>query len=91
VLSLRAGSVRLRNRRPQLHPLARLDVELWRGRRRVGLLARLRDVLPGNYAFGVTGRGPRGRALARGSYRLRILAIPPAGTPQSAAVDFTLR
>ena len=91
VLTLRAGSVRLRNGRPQLQPLSRLDVELWRGRRRIGLLARLRDVLPGNYAFGVTGRGPRGRALPRGSYRLRVFAIPPDGKRASATIAFALR
>ena len=79
VLSMRAGSVTMRGGRTQLQPLSRLDVELWRGTRRVGLLARLRDVLPGNYAFGVTGRGPRGAALPRGSYRLRIVAVPPEG------------
>ncbi len=91
VLSMRAGNVRLRGARMQLQPLSRLDVELWRGSRRVGLLARLRDVLPGNYAFGVTGRGPRGRPLPRGAYRLRIIAVPPDGQREFATVGFTLR
>ena len=91
VLSMRAGSVTVRGGRTQLQPLSRLDVELWRGSRRIGLLARLRDVLPGNYAFGVTGRGPRGRALPRGSYRLRIVAVPPDGQREVASVGFTLR
>jgi hypothetical protein len=91
VLSLRAGSVRMRGGRTQLQPLSRLDVELWRGGRRIGLLARLRDVLPGNYAFGVTGRGPQGRKLARGDYRLRVVAVPPDGPRQFATVGFTLR
>jgi subtilisin family serine protease len=90
VLSLRAGSLRTTGGRPQLQPLARLDVELWRGARRIGLLARLRDVLPGNYAFGVTGRGPRGGRLARGDYRLRVVAVPPDGARQFATVGFTL-
>ena len=38
---------------------------------------RLRDVLPGRYAFGVTGRGPARRAAAGpGAYVLRIVASP---------------
>lgn len=91
VLSLRAGSVRVRRGRTQLQPLARLDVELWRAGRRVGVLSRLRNVLPGNYAFGVTGRGPRGRPLRRGAYRLRVVAVPPDGAREFATVGFTLR
>jgi hypothetical protein len=91
VLTLRAGSVRDRNGRTQLQPLSRIDVELWRGGTRVGLLARLRDVLPGNYAFGVTGRGPRGGALARGRYRLRVVAVPPDRAREFATVGFTIR
>ena len=90
VLSIRAGSVRGRNGRPQVQPLARLDVELWRGRTRVGLLARLRDVLPGSYTFGVTGRGPRGTELTTGRYRLRIVAVPPDGAPEFASVGFRI-
>ncbi len=91
VLSVLAGSVRERDGRAQLRPLTRLDVELWRGPERLGLLARLRDVLPGRYAFGVTGRGPRGGTLGRGSYRLRILAIPPAGAREAKSVRFRIR
>jgi len=91
VLSVRAGSVQARDGRAQLRPLTRLDVELWRGRARIGLLARLRNVLPGSYAFGLTGRGPRGATLPRGSYRLRILAIPPAGRPEARSVRFRIR
>ena len=91
VLSIRAGSVRDRSGSTRLQPVTRLDVELWRGRDRLGLLARLRDVLPGNYAFGVTGRGPAGRALARGRYRLRVVAVPPDGAHEFASVGFQLR
>ncbi|MBA3347813.1 MAG: S8 family serine peptidase, partial [Actinobacteria bacterium] len=91
VLQVRAGSVSERNGRAQLQPLERLDVELWQGAERIGLLARLRDVLPGNYAFGVTGRGPRGGSLERGRYRLRVLAVPPDGLPEATAVRFRIR
>ena len=47
VLSLVAGRVDGSAERPQLLPLARLEIELYRGKRRVGTLVRLRDVLPG--------------------------------------------
>jgi subtilisin family serine protease len=59
VLTVQAGQVRDLSGRRELRPLSRLDVELWRGAVRLGLVARLRDVLPGRYAFGLTGRGPR--------------------------------
>jgi len=91
VLSVRAGGVASRGGRRQLQPVARLDVELWRRGERLGLLARLRDVLPGSYAFGITGRGPRGGALAHGEYRLRIVATPPEGEPQAKSVAFRIR
>jgi hypothetical protein len=91
VLTVQAGQVRDLAGRRELRPLTRLDVELWRGRERVGLLARLRDVLPGRYAFGLTGRGPRGGPLARGSYRLRVVALPPDGPAEAENVSFRIR
>jgi subtilisin family serine protease len=91
VLTVQAGQVRDLAGRRQVRPLQRLDVELWRGERQVGLVARLRDVLPGRYAFGLTGRGPRGGALAKGVYRLRIVAVPPEGEPEAEVIDFRLR
>ena len=91
VLTVQAGQVRDLAGRRQLRPLARLDIELWRGRLRVGVLARLRDVLPGRYAFGLTGRGPRGGGLKAGAYRLRILAVPPEGRVEAETVGFRIR
>jgi subtilisin family serine protease len=91
VLTVQAGQVRDLPGRRQLRPVARLDVELWRGSERLGLLARLRDLLPGRYAFGLTGRGPLGRTLARGVYRLRVVALPPAGPPEAEIVSFRIR
>lgn len=91
VLNVRAGSVGERGGRPQLQPLERLDVELWSGGERLGLLSRLRDVLPGSYAFGLTGRGPGGGGLATGAYRLRIVAVPPDGKNESRVVRFSIR
>ena len=91
VLTVQAGQVRDRAGRRQLRPLSQLDVELWRGRERLGLLARLRDVLPGRYAFGLTGRGPRGGPLAHGPYRLRVVARPPEGPVEVESIGFQIR
>jgi hypothetical protein len=81
VLSLRAGRLVQSPTGPQVQPLARLDVELWRGKARLGLLARLRDVLPGQLAIGLTGRNPYGKRLPRGRYRIELVALPAAGGP----------
>ena len=78
VLSLVAGRVDGSAGRPQLLPALEARVELYRGKRRLGTLVRLRDVLPGRYAFGLTGRGPRGAGLP-GGYVLRVLGVPVGG------------
>jgi hypothetical protein len=92
VLALVAGRVDGSRERPQLLPLESLDVELYRGRRRVGRLARLRNVLPGRYAFGLTGRGPLGARLPRGAYVVRVIGTPVGGgPPTSVDVSFRLR
>ncbi len=39
-----------------------------RRRRALGVLARRRELLPGRYTFGLTGRGPDGERLRRGAY-----------------------
>lgn len=92
VLSLAAGLVVPSPTGPQVHPLAKLDVELWRGRRRLGLLARLRDLLPGRVAIGLTGREPQGEQLERGSYRIRLLAFPTSdGPPTRRTVTFRIK
>ncbi|HEX2302842.1 MAG TPA: S8 family serine peptidase [Gaiella sp.] len=92
VLRIVAGRVDGSPQRPQLLPLSRLEIELHRGKRRVGTLVRLRDVLPGRYAFGITGRGPRGARLPRGAYVLRVLGVPVGGGPAtSVRVPFRLR
>jgi minor extracellular serine protease Vpr len=82
VLSMRLGTIERARGRDVLQPVRRLDVLLLDGDREVlGLLARLRDVLPGQYAFGLTGRGPDGVRLEPGPYRLRLVAWPAAGGP----------
>ena len=86
------GGSTARAERPQLLPLELLDVELYRGRRRIGQLARLRDVLPGRYAFGLTGRGPRGARLPPGAYVAPRVGTPVGGgPPTSVDVAFRLR
>jgi hypothetical protein len=78
-LTLVAGRVDGSPDRPQLLPLKKLAIDLYRGKRRVGTLVRLRDVLPGRYAFGLTGRGPRGARLRPGSYEVRVVGTPVGG------------
>jgi hypothetical protein len=93
LLSIDAGRVLEVTGRPEIRPLSRLDVVLKRGDgSTVGLLARLRDVLPGRYTFGVTGRGPDGQLLPPGSYELRVVAFPVGqGLPSRRRLPFTLR
>jgi Subtilase family len=82
VLSVRLGTIERVRGRDVLQPVRRLDIFLLEDVGPVvGLLARLRDVLPGQYAFGLTGRGPDGNRLASGRYRLRLVAWPEAGGP----------
>jgi hypothetical protein len=92
VLSLVAGRVDGAAERPQILPLERLEVELYRGKKRLGLLVRLRDLLPGRYALGVTGRGPGGARLRPGAYALRIVGVPVGkGRATVVEVPFRLR
>lgn len=82
VLTLRAGRFLLSAGGVRIEPVARLDVELWSEEdQRIGLLARLRDLLPVRLAFGLTGRGPGGQVLDKGLYRLRLVAAPPGNGP----------
>jgi hypothetical protein len=92
-LSVRAG--RLLGERGggiQIQPVERLDVLLYRPDGTfVGLLARLRDVLPGTYSFGITGRGPSGARLEPGAYELRLVAWPTlGGEPSRTRVRFEI-
>jgi subtilisin family serine protease len=95
VLAFRAGSVSEDKQGQSVEPVQLLVVELWRGNRRLGVLTRFHDLLPGRYAFGVTGRGPQGRRLPAGEYVLRLVAYPPAGDVGASAtnvdVPFRLR
>jgi subtilisin family serine protease len=93
LLSLDAGRVLVVDRRIELRPLSRLDVQLWRADgSEIGTLARLRDVLPGRYTFGLTGRDPRGGTLPAGRYEIRIVAYPvDIGRASRRKLAFTLK
>jgi hypothetical protein len=92
LLTVDAGRVLESDGKVQIRPLSRLDVELWRDGEEVGTLARLRDVLPGRYTFGITGRGPDGNVLEPGTYALRIVAHPvDVGKAGRRTLTFTLR
>jgi subtilisin family serine protease len=93
LLSFVAGSVARSGGDADVLPLSRLDLELWSpDGGRIGLLARLRDVLPGRYSFGVTGRDPTGAVLPDGEYQLRLIAFgTDAGPPTSKTIGFTIK
>jgi Subtilase family len=93
LLSVDAGGIREVAGSIELSPLARLDVELaGADGTTVGLLARLRDVLPGRYTFGLTGRGPTGAPLPPGRYVVTLLAYPvDGGSPSRRKLGFVLR
>ena len=96
ILTLVAGSVRTVGGVDEIEPLARLDVELWtdeeEGGERLGVIARVRDLLPGTYTFGLTGRDPDGEVLDAGPYRLRLVAYPvQAGKPVVKTLQFTVK
>jgi subtilisin family serine protease len=80
-LSLVAGAL-VPTPGPQVRPLELLEVQLRRGGELIGVLARRREVLPGRYTFGLTGRGPGGERLRRGSYVVRVVARPGDGVRQ---------
>jgi hypothetical protein len=73
-------------------PVLRLDLQLETDAGKpLGLLTRLRDLLPGRYSFGLTGRDPKGQLLGPGSYRIRAMAWPTAGgLPSTATIRFTI-
>jgi minor extracellular serine protease Vpr len=93
VLDVSAGRVDGTIGQPQLLPLTTLEIDLVRGDGHpLGALVTLRDVLPGRYRFGITGRDAKGRLLRRGSYRVRVLATPVGdGRPDSVDAPFRIR
>jgi subtilisin family serine protease len=92
LLSLRVGQVETVGSGASVQPVLALDVELRDASgKRLGLLARERDLLPGRYTFGLTGRDPSGKVLSPGAYRLRLVAWPTGGgRPSVRSVDFRI-
>ena len=78
VLSLVAGAVTT-TPALEVRPLETLEVRLLRNGELLGVLARRREVLPGRYTFGLTGRGPDGDPLAAGRYTVNVVARPGEG------------
>jgi subtilisin family serine protease len=91
VLSLVVGGVTA-TPDPQVRAVSLLEIELWRGRRLLGVLARRRELLPGRYTFGLTGRARDGSRLRAGAYVVRVVAVPGDGTrKQSEKVAYSVR
>jgi hypothetical protein len=94
LLTVQAG-VLTRDHGVQIEAVSRLDVLLYTSAGRfVGVLARLRNLLPGSYSFGITGRGPTSLKLPPGGYELRLAAwptLPKDAAPSRAQVRFTIK
>ena len=71
-------------------PVARLTVDLYRGDENLGRLVEARNLLPGVYRYGLTGRGLDGEALGPGAYRLVIAADSLDGITSERDVPFTI-
>ena len=93
VLSFQAGRILGSDAGEEVRPVERLDIVVATAAgKKLGVLARLRDLLPGRLAFALTGRGPGGQILGKGRYRLRLVAVPPGGgRPTRRTVAFTIR
>jgi len=93
VLTIQAGNL-VRDEGLQIQPVARLDLLLYTSSGRfAGVLGRLRNLLPGSYSFGITGRGPSSTPLPPGGYELRFVAwptLPRNAEPSRAQVSFRI-
>ncbi|MDP9284083.1 MAG: S8 family serine peptidase, partial [Actinomycetota bacterium] len=93
VLTIQAGNV-VHDGGLQIQPVARLDILLYTSSGRFrGVLGRLRNLLPGSYSFGITGRGPSSAPLPPGGYELRFAAwptLPKNAEPSRAQVSFRI-
>jgi hypothetical protein len=94
VLTVQAGAL-VRSDGLQILPVRRLDILLYSAAGKyLGVMARLRDLLPGAYSFGITGRGPTSIVLAPGRYELRLAAwptLPLDAKPSRALVNFQIQ
>jgi minor extracellular serine protease Vpr len=94
VVAFRAGRADSAADGETVQPVALLTAELRRlGGKSLGILIRMRNLLPGRYAFGLTGRSATGRKLAPGVYVLRLRAKPVVGDLGAAdsVVDIRFR
>ena len=95
ILTVRAGALDSSDGALQIEPVLRMDLLLYTaGGHFIGRLAELRDLLPGAYSFGITGRAPTSVPLAPGNYEIRLAAWPtsPANaTPSRAKVKFSIQ
>jgi subtilisin family serine protease len=84
LLSFQAGGIGTSAAVDDIEPVSLLRLDLLRADGSfVGTLLTLRDLLPGRYAFGLTGRGPSGKVLAAGDYAIRVTAVSSLAGPQS--------
>ena len=93
LLTFRAGLLVANGSSVAVQPvsLLRLDL-LTESGTDLGTLATLRDLLPGRYAFGLTGRSSAGNPLGKGRYRIRVTAVPSLpGRPSVAETTFTIQ
>ena len=93
LLTFRAGQLVTEAGRDSVQPIALLTLDLLNDEGdELGTLVTLRDLLPGRYAFGLTGRTPAGNTLGSGRYRIRVTAIPALGGPAGRGqVAFTIK
>jgi hypothetical protein len=93
LLTFRAGSLVVNGAGVAVQPVSLLRLDLLSaGGTDLGTLATLRDLLPGRYAFGLTGRSSAGNPLAKGRYRIRVTAVPNLpGRPSVAEATFTIQ
>jgi len=95
LLTIQAGVLIRDGGRLQIQAVSRLDILLYTASGKfVGVLARMRNLLPGSYSFGITGRGPSTVRLPAGSYELRLAAwptLPKQAQPSRAQVRFTIQ
>lgn len=80
VVAFQAGRAEATAGSDTVAPVALLTAELRRaGGKSLGTLIQMRNLLPGRYAFGLTGRAANGKRLAPGDYVLRLRAKPVTG------------
>lgn len=93
ILTVQAGNL-VRDSGLQIRPVSRLDILLYSASGKfLGVMARLRNLLPGSYSFGITGRGPTSVVLPAGSYELRLAAwptLPLDSAPSRAQITFRI-